>query len=251
MSRIERACEQAISDAEDIFRRLERQVPPPVLVERSSGWTWRYIEEKPEQAILLKCARAISGVRAVWLLLSGGFVQEAGTLMRSIDEIVDDIVFLSLGMRPGKWTQKHDSYVSYFWDEADDDDRGPTVQRKTIRAYNHRAFEDGDIDPSTADSIGRQLYSMFSRFVHARGGVLMEMIDSDPPLIALGGQGDDARRPFYRNAPHAAHNALMSVGYAANVIADADTCAAAFQAIKCFEREFGDLVFPPDRAGQY
>jgi len=54
---------------ERAFRRLERQVPPPVEQPWKDGFVLRYRERTIEQALIRKLARQVSGLYAIDALL--------------------------------------------------------------------------------------------------------------------------------------------------------------------------------------
>ena len=83
--------EKVLSELDDTFRRLEAQVPPPAMVKQENGVVWRCHEKLPQQALLQKLSRYISGLRASYLLLENGYCQELGVMRRILDEIDEDI----------------------------------------------------------------------------------------------------------------------------------------------------------------
>ena len=104
---------------ERAFRRLESQVPPPIKLPFKDGFQLRYAEKTPQQALLQKFARHISGLRALDLLLLHGLAQEQGVIQRTLDDIEEDIFFITLGLTTGNWTENHTKYLEYFWMEED------------------------------------------------------------------------------------------------------------------------------------
>ena len=89
---------EVLKTLEPAFRRLESQVPPPVKMPYKDGFRLRYIEKTPQQALLQKFARKISGLHAIDLLLLAGLAQEQGVIQRTMDEIDEDILFITLGL---------------------------------------------------------------------------------------------------------------------------------------------------------
>src|SRR5665213_3444210 len=84
-----------LEQLEKAFRRLEMRVPPPKRKPWKDSFVFRYVEQTIQQAIVQKLARTITGLRAIDVLLERGLFQEQGILQRTLDEIEEDIVFLS------------------------------------------------------------------------------------------------------------------------------------------------------------
>lgn len=199
----------------DAFRSLEAYVPPLQWVEWRGGHNWQYVERLPSQAIVQKLARQISSSTALELLLSRGLLQEVGSMQRMLDEIGEDIAFLSLGLSTKNWTAKHKSYLEYFWGEGGGQ---PPVQRKSIRAFNNRAFPQ-IVDPSTADQNGRDLYQIFSDYLHARSSSLIAMVSGPPPRHHLTGITSQQGTWSYREqAPTYGYRCLMSAVFALRAV---------------------------------
>jgi hypothetical protein len=136
-----------MAELEDVFRRLEEQVPPPVKEGYKNGFVLRYVEQTPQQAVLQNFARLISGLHSLRLLLASGFPQETGVIQRTLDDFGEDILFIALAVANDDMTDHHKQYLEYHWME----ERGKPganrgqVARKHIRAYV--AKRSGD-DPS-------------------------------------------------------------------------------------------------------
>jgi hypothetical protein len=81
-----------MAELEGAFRRLEEQVPPPVKESYKDGFILRYVEQTPQQAMLQKFARLISGLHSIRLLLVNGFLQEMGVIQRTLDDFEEDII---------------------------------------------------------------------------------------------------------------------------------------------------------------
>lgn len=178
--------QQVVGHLEQAVRRLEAQTPAPKQVDLKQGKAWRYEEKTPQQALLQKLARYVSGLNASCLLLDNGYCQELGVIQRTLDEIEEDIIFLSLGVDHG-FTERHNSYLEHFWSE----EPGPsTVKRDKIRAYVHGGLE----DPSSANDAGRTIYRTFSAYVHATSICIVDMWNDAPPQFQLAGM---LKSPIY------------------------------------------------------
>ena len=132
------------------------------------------------QALVQKLARSVSTLRATTLLMEHGFVQEQAAMQRMLDELHEDIMFLSFGVIFEKWTPLHDKYLAAFYEEEfdkesaiDSTQKRPMIPRNKIRAWI-TSF-DGGIDPSTANEVTRTISKTYSGYVHAASPQIMDM----------------------------------------------------------------------------
>jgi len=154
-------CEQA-------HGRLAAKVSPPRLVRVAGRLAFRCVEKTPQQAIVLKCAAAISRLRASHVLLQAGFVQEQGAMHRLIDETNEDIWFLALGLIKGEQTPQHAQFLEAFYTEEFNDANDVVgsrnsrnlVPRRKIRAFIARAG--GSDDPHRDGQVSEAVGSMYS-----------------------------------------------------------------------------------------
>src|SRR5205823_1249655 len=93
------------------------RVPAPIRKAWHGGFVFRYAEQTIHQAIVQKLARTISGLHAVETLLRQGLFQEQGIVQRALDELDEDVVFLSLAVIRDELTQAHKQYLDYFYAE--------------------------------------------------------------------------------------------------------------------------------------
>jgi hypothetical protein len=105
---------EALGVMEQAFRDLENQVSPPKRQPYKNGFVFRYQERSIYQALLQKLARQISGLHGIDVLLLNGLEQERCVLQRTLDEIGEDIVFLSFAINNGELSDIHKQYLNYF-----------------------------------------------------------------------------------------------------------------------------------------
>ncbi len=223
------------------FRSLEIAIPAPQWVPWQNGYNWRYVERTTEQILLQKLARQISGVRAADTLFLQGHLLETGCLFRILDEIHEDILYLTSGVISGHWTENHRKYCEYFWSESDDD-KEPPVRRKSIRAFVHRAF--GQADPSSADANGRLIHKTFSDFVHARSAPSRAMVAGMPPKFLLDGIHDGpTRAQFVEQMPCYFYRCSISVLSIARIVFDDGQNNQCYAEFKKLEAENANLLF--------
>jgi hypothetical protein len=185
--------EPTLEVLERAFRLLEARVPAPIRKAWRDGYVFRYAERTIHQAIVQKLARTISGLHAIDALLALGLFQEQGMVQRALDEIGEDIAFLSLGVIRGELTSRHQEYLDYFYAEEFENpsdimtshaSRG-MVKRDKIRAYVSRSLW-GE-DPSRANLVNKIIAKAYSGFVHAASPHIMDMYGGLPPRFDVSG----------------------------------------------------------------
>jgi hypothetical protein len=230
---------------ERAFRRLERQVPPPVEQQSKDGFVLRYQERTIEQALIQKLARQVSGLHAIDALLLKGLAQEQGVIQRTLDEIGEDIHFLVLAVTTGEVTPLHQRYLEEFWQEEFDhpdpikatQKRG-MVQRQKIRAFNARAG--GIPDPSTMDAVGHTVHKAYSGFVHAASPHVMDMLEGSPPTFQISGMKSGYRRAEHvEDAWNYFYRGLLSVTMVAMAFRDASLVDHMYAYFREFEAASG------------
>ena len=234
-------CLEALEIITRHFRQLEAAIPPARWVPWEDSYNWRFVEQMPEQLLLQKLARQITGVKTVNLLLMAGYLQEIGVLYRTLDEIEEDVLFICFGNITGNWLQAHDEYVKYFWSE-DTEDRQPPVQRKKIRAYVNRAFDHPD--PSRGDAVGRELHKTYSDYTHARSAPIMSMVHGPPARFDVDGIHDrSAQFPYVHQNPTYFYRCMISACATAKVVLPDQQGSVLFSEMKEFEDQHRELLF--------
>lgn len=231
------------AELEETFRRLETQVPPPLKEAYKDGFILRYSEKTPQQAMLQKFARFISGLHSIRLLLECGFLQEMGVIQRTLDDFEEDILFFTLGIVNNDMTMRHTEYLNYHWM----DERGgsivkrPQVSRKHIRAYNAKYCGD---DPSSMISAGHKIHKGYSGFVHGSGEAIIDMCMSDPPRYFLRGMLDS---PLYSDHEQDLWNymyrGLVASTCMARVFCDEPLWNERYCSLKNFETAYRSIIF--------
>ncbi len=171
------------------FRDFENAMPnKPVLVKMAFGMAFRFREKNIYQAIIQKLARAQSAVRAAYVLLNNGFLQEQAILHRVIDETNEDIFFLVYAVTNDTITELHKSFLDVFWEEEIDESgtmldskqKRPMIPRRKIRAYIANV-EGIALDPSRGIELSRTISKAYSGFVHGASPHIMDMYGGNPP----------------------------------------------------------------------
>lgn len=228
----------ALAEIERSFRVLEKRVPPPVRIPQKSSFVFRYREQTIHQAVVQKLARQASGLHAVNVLHRQGLFQEQGAIQRCLDELQEDITFLSLAIIRDDITDRHKKYLEYFYAEEFDDlsdvigshKSRAMVSRDKIRAYVNRALDGSDA--SSANLASKVITKAYSGFVHAASPHIMDMVWGEPPRFDLCGEtAQFATRGFDRDALNYFYRALIDTAIAATafgeqkLVSDVKTCA--------------------------
>ena len=177
------------------FRDFENAIPnKPVLEKMAFGMSFRFREKDIYQAIIQKLARAQSAVRAAYVLLNNGFVQEQAILHRAVDETNEDILFLVYAVTNDTITELHERFLDAFWEEEFDESgtaidskqKRPMIPRKKIRAYLAN-IEGVALDPNRSIEISKTISKAYSGFVHGASPQIMDMYGGKPPHFHTNG----------------------------------------------------------------
>ena len=233
----------AIEVMESAFRRLERQVPPPVAKPWKDGLVLRYAEQSIPQALIQKLVRVISGLHAAGLLLENGFVQEQAVLHRTLDELNEDIMFLVAAITNDTVTELHKRYLEAFYAEEFDDpedvvnstQKRDTVSRRSIQAYLTHVLGPG-LNPSRDLDVSETLHKAYSGFVHAASPHIMDLCGGEPPRFHLRGMLGTSRVEEHRqDAWNYFYRGFLSVTAVAKAFGDAALVEKLYSAIGEFE----------------
>ena len=194
---------------EAAFRQLETKVPQPV---QDPNGRFRFQEQTIQQAIVQKLARLLSGLHSVEVLLERGLFQEQGIMQRAVDEIEEDIRFLTLAVINNDITSRHIEYLQYFYAEefADENDvvgshlSRAMVKREKIRAYVHGTSLSG-AELERAKKVDKILTKAYSGYVHGASPHIMDMYFSQGFDVSgalkhhrYASHKRDARNVYYR-----------------------------------------------------
>ncbi|MFZ6046761.1 hypothetical protein ACFW0H_11610 [Pseudomonas sp. CR3202] len=180
------------------------RVPAPRRVPYKDSFVYRYVEKTVHQALVQKLARLVSGLHAARLLLEAGFVQEQAALQRILDEITEDISFLSFSVIFGESTPLHKKYLDDFFQEefdpsdavASSKDRA-MVPRKKVRAYLDRCVNGPKGSSKNLDA-SRTVSKSYSGYVHAASPQIMDMYGGFPPEFKMRGMHGTERQAEHR-----------------------------------------------------
>lgn len=216
-------------------------------------FVFRHVEKTIHQAVVQKLARFVSTLHAARLLMTNGFVQEQATLQRTLDEIQEDITFLSFAVIFDKRTSVHNRFLEEFFREEMDMKTGKplkskakTVQRKYIRTFIIQTG--GPLpEPVDADAAFRAVRSIYSGFVHAASPYIMDIYGGKPPRFHMRGMQGSYRQETHRaDLWNHFFRGIIAFAYAAKAFGD-DVLFEDFHRFKNeFAHVFGkDLTSPP------
>ncbi|MDN4546384.1 hypothetical protein [Pseudomonas sp. C32] len=185
----------------DVFATL---VAAPRQVPYKGSFVYRYVEKTVHQALIQKLARLVSGLHAARLLLEEGFLQEQAALQRILDEITEDVLFLSFSVLSGESTPLREKYLEYFFQEEfdpNDDivsskDRA-MIPRRKIRAYLDRCVSGPKGSSKNLDAL-RTVSKAYSGYVHAASPQIMDMYEGSPPRFKMRGMHGSERQTEHR-----------------------------------------------------
>jgi hypothetical protein len=205
-----------LENLEFALDRLTKAVPPAEFVEISGQLPcWRYRQQLPEQAVVIKLARLLSALHAAKILLDGGLVLDVGASKRILDEMVEDVLFIVGALRQGESTPQHERFLKEFWqeefDNSETDDlrnlERDRVPRKKIRSFNAR-LPGVKIRPEIRGKVQDVVGKTYSGYIHGAAAHTMEIYGGEKPRFhPLGmrhtppwlSQAEDLKNYFYRS----------------------------------------------------
>lgn len=233
--------EQALEYMECTVNVFATRVPAPRRAPYKDSFIYRYVEKTVHQALVQKLARLVSGLHAARLLLEAGFVQEQAALQRILDEITEDISFLSFSVIYGESTSLHKNYLDYFFQEEFDSNdvvasskERAMVPRKKIRAYLDRCLNGPKGSSKNLDA-SRTVSKAYSGYIHAASPQIMDMYGGFPPQFKMRGMHGTERQAEHRaDLWNYYYRGIMAFCLSAKAFGDEEL----FVSIRNFEDEF-------------
>jgi hypothetical protein len=232
--------EHALAWMERAVSAFAARVPPPRQVPYKDGYIYRYVEMTLPQALVQKLARTVSTLTGARLLMEQGFVQEQATLQRVLDELHEDISFLSYGRLFGE-TDLHQAYLASFYEEEFDADsaiestqKRAMVPRKKIRAWLSNLFGE-HVEPTKGVELSRTLSKTYSGYVHAASPQIMDIYFGDPPRFHMTGVKGTFRQDEHRtDLWNYFYRSILSFADVAKAFGD----ESLFESIRAYSLEF-------------
>jgi hypothetical protein len=232
---------QALHNMEQTLHAFASRVSPPQTVPYRDSFVFRYLEKTIHQALVQKLARLVSGLHAAYFLWSKGFVQEQASLQRILDEITEDISFLSFSVISDDLSALHKAYLDAFFQEEFDpiidavsSKERPTVARKKVRGYIARMAGDSKGSSKFLDS-ARTVSKTFSGYVHAASPQIMDMYGGDPPRFNVQGMlGTERHLEHSADLWNYFYRGILAFGISAKAFGDDEM----FASIRKFSENF-------------
>ncbi|MBQ4814280.1 hypothetical protein J8M20_23130 [Pseudoalteromonas luteoviolacea] len=185
------------------FEALENMVPAPIKEEFGGGYVYRYKEKSFQQAVIQKLARTVTGLKSILVLHEHGLLQEQAALQRVLDELEEDIMFLTLPFLFDDMTELHQKFLDAFYEEEFDKpesaiestQKRPMISRKKIRAYITRP-RGPECNQQSSVKIHQTLSKTYSGYVHCASPQVMELYFGSPSKFQL---NSDKESPFYND----------------------------------------------------
>ena len=164
-------------------------------------------------------------------------------VQRVVDEIQEDIWFLSLAIINHDITRRHEEYLTYFYAEEfsnPDDIVGshssrPMVGRDKIRAYVNQYSGD---DAARGNRVGKILTKAYSGFVHAASPHIMDMCAGHVARFDVNGECRTLRRvEFERDAMNYFYRGILAMAIAAKAFGDDELFASLLPEAERFESQ--------------
>ena len=238
---------EAVEVISQALLRMEAAIAPPQKVPHRYSFVFRYANKDIHEALIQKLARNISGLNAVAVLLNTGYVQEAGVIFRTLDEIQEDIFFLASAETNGARTERHTQYLEAFYFEAvfsrsNDSPNIPKpnlVPRKKIRAHTMNVLGKG-VNVSKALAAGESVGTAYSGYVHAASENIMDMYGGDPPHFYIQGMcGTPRVADCARDAENYVYRGLIATTSVAKAFGDASLVDVLYEFLAKYESANG------------
>lgn len=234
---------EAVAVMTNALRRVESSIPPPERVPHKDSFVLRYANKGIHEALVQKLARYISGLNAIRVLLDAGFAQEVGVLLRTLDEIQEDIFFLATAETNGARTDRHTQYLDAFYAEAVFSRTQGSLRiakpnlppRKKVRAHTMNVLGQG-VNVSQALDASESVGTAYSGYVHAASENVMEMYGGNPAHFHVEGmRGTPRVDTFEQDTENYVYRGLMAAGVVAKAFGNKPLVDAIYQFLEKYE----------------
>jgi len=198
---------------DDWIMALAQPLLPPIEVAAGpehlkGGFRWEFREQTERALLVGKAVRAARGLRAAWLLCDQGFIEECGTLLRTVSDFTYEIFSISNTLETGVATAAQTRFVrQYFTPMSEDPEQYALEKRERwvtreelLSAHYKTAAESGNADPEQFRKIVRFLSYAYDKFVHGAYITAMELYDGSTRTFMLRGHRYQEKIDQYRFA---------------------------------------------------
>lgn len=211
--------QEALEDIELAVHSLSNAVGKPRLTGELGREWWQYETASIDVVVLCKAVRISSGLNAANALLNAGFIAEAGVLLRTIDDYIDEITFLTETVESGEASASHERFVAAFFAERimsqvellEQEKMESYVPKKKIRASQARQLSKDD--PDHVRKVTSVIDRTLDGFVHGHYPTAMELYDGRVLRFSLRGMpGTRNQDVMSRHLAHYIYRALAVLG---------------------------------------
>ncbi len=204
---------------ESALTALGAQIEEPSFFDDNNYPRFRHREQSVGLAAYLKAVRIVSALNASLVLLEHGFIEELGILFRTIDESLEDIIFLLSPQADGGSSETQIKFLDEFYGEEFSDSKIPFMsQQKRHRVPRRKVYAalgkiTGDIvNPSDGAELHRTLNQAMSGFVHGAYPHIMELYGGNPPHFHLTGMlGTPIHESYIMQARHYYYRGIQAL----------------------------------------
>ena len=174
-----------VEELEGAVRAFETKIGHPLYITEGKGGRFKYPTPSPSVLIVLKAARVVSGLNALIELLRIGHTVEMGVIIRTLDDFLDEILFVNEAVRTGNPTADQQRFIDQFFAEDDfsveevmatDAKRPAGISRRSIQASQARVLGDfADKGPDQVRRMVRTIDAAYSGHVHGSYMSTMEL----------------------------------------------------------------------------
>jgi hypothetical protein len=208
----------------------------------SGGFQWAFREQTARALCVGKAVRMISGIRAALALADLGFIEECGTLLRTVSDFANEIIAVCEGHPKQEPTTVQRRFVQQYFkpiattpEEYEAQERERWVSRDDLIAAHSRWVTETGGNPSRVRMVLRFLAHNYDKFVHGAYITAMELFSGRTQTFMLRGHEAEEKRRLYKGAVasrfHEALTALFQMATIANMPALADDIGQAIQAL--------------------
>ena len=248
IQRIDGVFVQTLQNMVQSVNALHRRLPRPQLVEVApSIQMFRYVEQQPLQAVVMKLARILSALMAARTLVHRGLSQDAGAVQRIVDELSDDVCFLCFAIIEGNFTPNHQRFLDEFWQEEFDDVGKPSmrntsrnrVSRGDIHGFLSQHAGPAGMDQSKVVHATKIVAKSYSGYVHGAGHHIMEMYGGDPEEFLFDLRGTPIWYAQFQDLSNNYYRAIGSFFIVAKAFGDPELVEQVREFRTLFEEQLG------------
>lgn len=240
---------ETVAILESALTTLGAQIEAPIFSDDNDYPRFRHRKKSNVLAVYLKAVRIVSTLNASLVLLEHGFIEELGILFRTIDESLEDIVFLLSPQSDGGASKDQIRVLKEFYKEEFSDPKNPfmsqqkrnPVPRRKIHAALAKRLAKivGDtVNPSDAAEVHRTISQGMSGFVHGAYPHLMELYGGNPPHFHLNGMlGTPIHESWIMQARHYYYRGIQALTFLSQALQN-ETCVTELLSLRnSFEKK--------------